>query len=129
MERQYDGLLERLKRNNKSISAKDNQTIREYINKLKDAEVKLTKTMLYAEKYAKLMEVFDQQDGRSVLSLDHLKKFVDARDGYFKKVRERQISLVSIIRTVAEAVTKEVKEDHSGNANEMFKLNANNYRA
>ena len=126
MERQYDGLVERLKRNHKSISAKDNSTIREYINKLRDAEVKLTKTMLYTEKYAKLIEVFDQQDGRSSLSLDHLQKFVDARDGYFKKVRERQNSLVSIIRTVAEAVTKEVKEE-SGNANEMFKLNANSF--
>lgn len=127
MERQYDGLVERLKRNNKSISSKDNSTIREYINKLRDAEVKLTKTMLYAEKYAKLIEVFDQQDGRSSLSLDHLQKFVDARDGYFKKVRERQNSLVSIIRTVAEAVTKEVKEE-SGNANEMLKLNANSFQ-
>lgn len=126
MERQYDGLIERLKRNNKSISSKDNQQIRSLIEKLKDAEIKLTKAMLYTEKYAKLLEVFDQQDGNNVLSFDHLQQFVDARNNYFKKVYERQNSLVSIIRTVAEAVAKEVKDTQNVNEN-VVSVSAKNF--
>ena len=104
---QYEGLKARLNMFNKSISANDDKTIRGLIVKLRDAELKLTKTVLYGEKYAKLLEVFGVDDGRSVLSFNHLAKFVDAKDGYLNKVRDRQNSLTSIIRTVAEAVAKE----------------------
>jgi hypothetical protein len=107
MKNQYEGLKDRLNIYKKSISKNDDITIRNLIDKLRESEIKLTKTMLYAEKYAKLLEVFGVNDGRSILSFDHLAKFVDAKDSYLNKVRERQNSLTSIIKTVAEAVAKE----------------------
>lgn len=115
MERQYKGLSERLKQYKKSISSDDHNLITKLITQLKDAETKLIKVMLYGEKYAKLLEVFGQDDGKSILKLAHLQKFVDAKDSYLNKVKERQNSLTSIIRTVAEAVAKEVNNKQVDN--------------
>jgi len=127
LQNQYEGLKDRLNIHNKSISKADDATIRSLIEKLRESEIKLTKTMLYAEKYAKLLEVFGVNDGRSVLSFDHLAKFVDAKDSYLNKVRDRQNSLTSIIRTVAEAVAKE--SSNSGQQETWEIKNNNNGKA
>ena len=118
MERQYKGLSERLRQYKKSISSGDHKLITKLISQLRDAETKLIKVMLYGEKYAKLLEVFGQNDGKNILTLDNLQKFVDAKASYLNKVKERQNSLTSIIRTVAEAVAKEVNNKQVDNNNE-----------
>lgn len=128
MEKQYEGLQQRLNMHNKRISSSDDKTIRNLIEKLRESEIKLTKTMLYAEKYAKLLEVFGVNDGKSVLSFDHLSKFVDAKDSYLTKVRERQNSLTSIIRTVAEAVAKESSNKQTGNIYEQQRVTGDDLR-
>ena len=128
MEKQYEGLQQRLNMHNKRISSSDDKTIRNLIEKLRESEIKLTKTMLYAEKYAKLLEVFGVNDGKSVLSFDHLSKFVDAKDSYLTKVRERQNSLTSIIRTVAEAVAKESANKQPSNTYEPARITGDDLR-
>ena len=105
----YKNLISRLKRHNKDIDMESQVAVNELIEKLRESELKLTKAILYAEKYAQLLELHGEKDDTDVLSLPHLQKFVDARDHYFKKVRERQDALVSVIKTVAEAVAKELK--------------------
>jgi hypothetical protein len=127
MERQYKGLAERLRQYRKSISSDDHSLITKLIKQLKDAETKLIKVMLYGEKYAKLLEVFGQDDGKSILKLAHLQKFVDAKDSYLNKVKERQNSLTSIIRTVAEAVAKEVNNKQVDNMNVQHDLLSNHH--
>jgi hypothetical protein len=74
-------------------------------------EQKLITAALYAEKYAQLLEVFEQQDPNQVLSLDQLQQFVDARNKYFEKVTTRRNALTSIIETVTEIAAKGLKEE------------------
>jgi uncharacterized LabA/DUF88 family protein len=81
--------------------------ISELIESLKNSEQKLYKASLYTEKYAKLLEIHGQKDNTSILSLDHLKEFVDNRNKYFSRVVKKQNDLMSIIRSIAEAVNKE----------------------
>ena len=110
LNRHYMGLIEKLASNGKSISPKDNAKIQVLINRLRDSEIKLTKTMLYIEKYAKLLDVFGEQDNTKVLSVDHLQNFVENRNRHFERVAKKQSDLITIIRTIAEAVNKEVPE-------------------
>lgn len=119
LEGEYNSLVQRLKRNNKNVAPKDNEAIRELISKLRDAETKLNHTMLYAEKYAALIEVFRQHDPKNMLRIDDIEEFVNARNHYFSKVKARQDSLVSIIKTVAAAAVDELKQGVSSNSSKQ----------
>ena len=101
---------QRLNAVRKEISTADTNKINELIDTLDAAETKLYKTMAYAEKYAQLLEIHQQQDAEKVLSFDHLKSFVDRRNKYFDRTAKRQNDLISILRTLAEAATKEAPQ-------------------
>jgi hypothetical protein len=111
LEQHYNGLLNRLKQHKKTIDERDDKLIRAEIEKLKDAEQKLNKAILYTEQYAKLVEVYGQKDNSSVLDLNHLKNFVDAKKKYLERVSKKQSDLISIIKSIAEAVKKETPEE------------------
>ena len=119
LEGEYNSLVQRLKRNNKNVAPKDNEAIRELISKLRDAETKLNHAMLYAEKYAALIEVFRQHDPKNMLRIDEIEEFVNARNHYFSKVKARQDSLVSIIKTVAAAAVDELKQGVSSGSSKQ----------
>ena len=112
-------LILRLKKYNKEISKEDTDKIMKLIESLKNSEEKLNKAILYTEKYARLLEIHGQKDNTNILSMDHLKEFVDNRNRYFIRVAKKQNDLMSIIRSIAEAVNKETPI-HS---NEMKPLN------
>ncbi len=118
IENQFLALTERLKRHGKAISQADNAKIVALIDSLKKSEEKLYKANLYTEKYAKLLEVHGVKDNTSVLTMDHLKEFVDNRNKYFARVSKKQNDLLSIIRSIAEAVNKETPSPEA----EMKKL-------
>jgi hypothetical protein len=107
---EYAGLQQRLKASGKEIDANDNKRIEQLINELKVSEKKLYKSILYAEKYADLIEVYGEKDHSTVLSFEHLKQFVDMRNQYFERVTKKQSALTSIIQAVAEAVVKETSK-------------------
>ncbi len=107
IERQFLALNARLKRYGKDISKADFDKIVNLIDSLKSSEEKLYKANLYTEKYARLLEVHGEKDNTSVLTMDHLKEFVDNRNKYFTRVSKKQNDLMSIIRSIAEAVNKE----------------------
>lgn len=107
IERHYLALDSRLKKHGKEISAADQAKILDLIQSLKKSEEKLYQAILYTEKYASLLEVHGQKDNTNVLSMDHLKQFVDNRNKYFARVSKKQNDLMSIIRSIAEAVNKE----------------------
>jgi len=109
--RHYNALTARLRTHRKSISSADDNKIKSLISSLKNTEEKLVKTMLYAEKYSKLLEVYGEQDSSSVLSVQHLQNFVDRRNKYFERVSKRQSDLITIIRHIADIVNKETPED------------------
>ncbi len=106
LERTYLSLLQRLGAKGKQINKADSDKINELIANLKSAEVKLTKAIIYGDRYATLLEVYGQEDNTSLLNLNHLKQFVDARNKYFTRVAKKQNDLISIIRSIADALNK-----------------------
>ena len=107
IELHFLSLDSRLKKHGKEISKEDVKKIHDLIESLKKSEEKLNKAMLYTEKYTTLLEVHGQRDNTDILSMDHLKQFVDNRNKYFTRVSKKQNDLMSIIRSIAEAVNKE----------------------
>jgi hypothetical protein len=103
-----EALNYRLQNVGKQIHQGDLAKINQLIDSLKNSERKLNKTMLYAEKYARLLEVHGIKDNSGhVLSMDHLKEFVDQRNKYFERVTRRQTDLYSILTSIAAAVTNQ----------------------
>ena len=107
IEAHFVSLNSRLKKHGKEISKSDADKILNLLESLKKSEDKLNKAMLYTEKYTRLLEVHGQRDNTDILSMDHLKQFVDNRNKYFARVSKKQNDLMSIIRSIAEAVNKE----------------------
>jgi hypothetical protein len=107
IESHFVALTGRLQKFNKTIEKSDSDKINELIKSLKEAEEKLYKASLYTEKYAKLLEIHGEKDATSVLSMDHLKQFVESRNKYFSRVAKKQNDLLSILRSIAEAANKE----------------------
>jgi hypothetical protein len=102
----YNALRAQLMSKNKDIAEVDRTKIQNLFDNLKDAEIKLTKVLLMTEKYKRLLEVHGEKDANTVLTLDHLKRFVDERNRYFNRVSKRQNDLISIIYAIAEQVQK-----------------------
>jgi hypothetical protein len=100
-------LNKRLERYGKKIDINDQKKISDLIDNLAESESKLYKASLYAEKYAQLLELHGTDDNTSVLTYDHLKEFVDHRNKYFDRVSKKQLDLLSIIKSIAEAVNNE----------------------
>ena len=97
----YYSFISRLANLNKTISDADKKKVEELLNDLEKTEHKLSRAAVYAEKYARLLEMYGETDNTNVLSYDHLKDFVDKRDQYFQKTATKQNNLVSIIQTIA----------------------------
>jgi len=96
----------RLQNMGKQIHQGDLAKINALIDSLRNSENKLNKTMLYAEKYARLLETHGLKDSSAhVISMDHLKEFVDQRNKYFDRVSRRQTDLYSVLTSIAEAVS------------------------
>ncbi len=110
--RQYLNLVARLDSRGKKIAAEDDKKITKLIDELKQKETKLVKLVLMTEKYASLLEVHGQHDPAGVITIDHLKEFVDQRNQYFQRVSKKQSDLISIIKSISEALNKDTpKED------------------
>jgi hypothetical protein len=106
IEGQFKALQSRLKDNKKDISPNDEITIKKLIEQLREKELKLNEFIVMTDRYADLLQVFGQHDKETVLTIDHLKQFTDARDNYFQKVSKKQISLMSIIQSIADKVNE-----------------------
>jgi hypothetical protein len=123
---QYMALVGQLKNKNKSITEADTKKIDELFEQLKHAEVKLASVVLMTEKYNNLLSIHGQRDGNTVLSVDHLKEFVNQRKKYFERVNKKQNDLLSIIASVADAAQNEVSaSDDSEVLTKKERLNLN----
>lgn len=103
----YMALAKRLRDLGKEISKEDEDKLLALIKTLKESESKLNTAVLYTEKYAQLVERYGEKDNMSILSHEHLKEFVDKRNRYFERVNKKQNDLLSIIRSIVEAVNNE----------------------
>jgi hypothetical protein len=106
----YMSLAKRLHDLGKQISKPDEDKLLELIKTLKESESKLNTAILYTEKYAQLIDRYGEKDNTSILSHEHLKEFVDKRNKYFDRVNKKQNDLISIIKSIAEAVNNEYQQ-------------------
>ena len=103
----YLALVDQLKGINKDIAKQDKDKIEGLIEQLKKSEVKLLQVILMTEKYKDLLQIHGEKDHNSHLTVDHLKQFVDQRNKYFTRVTKKQNDLISIIKSIADAVNRE----------------------
>lgn len=104
LRRYYDAFKNRLRAHNKTIASSDDSNVHKLLNQLADSERKLYKTMMFAEKYATLIDLFESDNSGEVLNFDTLKKFVDTRDKYFLKSTRRQADAISMITQLSQNV-------------------------
>jgi hypothetical protein len=101
---QYQNLVSRLARKGKSIDQDDHKQVDQLINSLLDSEDKLSNIVSYGEGYLDLLENWSVYDSDNILSLSHLKEFVDQKDKYAAKIDKKQSAITSILETVARAI-------------------------
>lgn len=104
---QYMALTEALQGMKKDIAPADKAKIEDLFTSLKRSETKLMQINLMLEKYRELIQIHGVEDNTKTLSVDHLKEFVDNRNKYFMRVAKKQNDLISIIKSISEAVNKE----------------------
>jgi len=106
IQQQYNVLKTRLKQLNKDIAPNDEARVKSLIDELRKKELKLNEFIVFAERYADLIQVFGQTDKETSLTIDHLEEFTKARDNYFTKVSRKQNSLMSILQAIADKVNE-----------------------
>jgi hypothetical protein len=113
---QYQNLVSRLGRKGKSIDQDDHKQVEQLITSLLDSEDKLSNIVSYGEGYLDLLENWSVYDSDNILSLSHLKEFVDQKDKYAAKIDKKQSAITSILETVARAIEDRRQEIASGAA-------------
>lgn len=98
----------------KDFDANTKIQIEKHLESYRNSENKLIKAIRYADKYIDLLDIYKEYDHEEVLSMDHLKSFVDARERYFDKTIGKQNDLLSAIEriatTVSESIDKQLEE-------------------
>jgi hypothetical protein len=84
----------------KNFDGNTKQYIETYLENFKNTESKLIKAIRYADKYLDLLDIYQNNDPENVLNMEHLKKFVDAREQYFDKTINKQNTLLNAIQTI-----------------------------
>jgi hypothetical protein len=82
------------------------QQLEEHLENHRKTEQKLIKAIRYADRYIDLLNVYQEYDTENVLSMEHIKKFVDARERYFDKTIGKQNDLLSAIERIATNVNE-----------------------
>jgi hypothetical protein len=94
----------------KSIDGYTKQQIEQHLESYRRSEEKLIKAIKYSDKYIDLLDIYKEYDSENILSMDHLKSFVEARESYFDKTIGKQNDLLSaverIVTTVNESLDK-----------------------
>jgi len=88
----------------------DQQTINEVnniVNSFESNENKLHKALTYINKYIELYDVYKQYDNDNILSIDHIKSFVDAREKYFNKTL-KSLDGLDILKELADQVLEKL---------------------
>ena len=103
----FEYLTKKLEAFNKGISTKDSSKINELINDLAKKENKLYEVIDFVEKYAMLVDVFGEKRVAEVVTVDQMKKAVQARSKLFSKKVKRETDIVSVLKSLTGAVEQE----------------------
>lgn len=109
----FEYLTNKLQAFHKGISAKDSSKINELINDLAKKEDKLYEVIDFVEKYALLVDVLGEKRVSEVVTVDQMRKAVQARSKLFAKKVKRETDIVSVLRSLTGAVEQETPSGHS----------------
>jgi hypothetical protein len=108
----FEYLTNKLQAFHKGISAKDSNKINELINDLAKKEDKLYEVIDFVEKYALLVDVLGEKAVSEVVTVDQMRKAVQARSKLFAKKVKRETDIVSVLRSLTGAVEQETPAGH-----------------
>lgn len=103
----FEYLVGKLQAFNKDISTTDKNKINQLLRDLQKKEDELYKLMNFVEKYSILVDVFGEDRASQTVKVDDMKKAVDARPKVFAKKVKRESDIISVLKTLTEAVEKE----------------------
>jgi len=108
----FEYLTNKLQAFHKGISAKDSSKINELLNDLAKKEDKLYEVIDFVEKYALLIDVLGEKRVAEVVTVDQMRKAVQARSKLFAKKVKRETDIVSVLRSLTGAVEQETSAGH-----------------
>ena len=107
----FQYLVQKLKAFQKDISANDHAKIESLINDLAKKESKLYEVIGFVEKYSMLVDIFGEDVGKQTVSVDDMVKAVNARSSLFAKKVKREDEIISVLKTLTNAIEKETSGD------------------
>jgi hypothetical protein len=103
----FQYLVGKLQAFQKDISTGDKSKIEKLINDLAKKEQKLYEVINFVEKYSMLVDVFGEDAGQKTVSVADMEKAVNARSTLFAKKVKRENDIISVLKTLTEALQKE----------------------
>lgn len=92
----------------KSIHEDTKKQIELHLENFRKSEDKLIRSIKYADRYIDLLNIYKIYDSNDILTMDHLKSFVEAREGYFDKTMGKQNNLLNAIESLLTTVNEKL---------------------
>lgn len=92
----------------KNIHEDTKKQIELHLENFRKSEDKLIRSIKYADRYIDLLNIYKTYDSNDVLTMDHLKSFVEAREGYFDKTMGKQNNLLNAIESLLTTVNEKL---------------------
>jgi hypothetical protein len=100
----YKKLLLKLRDIKKNIDPVQDKQIKDHIESLSLKELKLKKMLAYIDKYIILYENFGMNDDKSILTIDHIRKFAEKYDKFSNKTNDKRISLLTVLNNIVNSI-------------------------
>ena len=98
----FSSQLSLLNSKNKQLGEADKAKIESLLKDLERSETKLIKVIKTLERYFEIQDFYKGYDPKNILSMDHIKQFVDSKNKYLTKVNNKQDNLLSVLSTIAD---------------------------
>lgn len=92
----------------KTIHPETKKQIELHLENFRKSEDKLIRSIKYADRYIDLLNIYKSYDSNDILTMDHLKSFVEAREGYFDKTIGKQNNLLTAIESLLSTVNEKL---------------------
>lgn len=120
-----DTLYNKLKSLGKLFDVNTQRQLDQHLAVFRNYEAKLHKAIRIVDKYVDMLEIYKQYDTNNLLTMDHLQKFVEARENLFDKTLGKQDSILNIITTVANLVNEALDKENVTNPISQIKHTRN----
>lgn len=100
----YHGIKGALASKGKSFGTDTESQFENNLEQFRKIEEKLIKAINYSDKYLDILNIYKDYDHENILSMDHLKSFIDKREYYFDKTIGKQTTILGAIEQIANSV-------------------------